>query len=140
LQPRSGLSTIPPATQRLKRFQFTGDLHFVTFSCHGRQPYLASIAARIRFEEALERTRSRYGFCVLGYVVMPEHVHLLVSEPTVGPLAKALHALKLSVAKLSPQRPFGQARYAITRPENVGRSRLSRSGLPRCARRKPEQP
>ena len=98
-------------TQGLKRYQFTGDLHFVTFSCYRRQPYLASMAARTRFEEALERTRSRYGFCVLGYVVMPEHVHLLVSEPRMGPLAKALHALKLSMSKLSPQRPFWQARY-----------------------------
>jgi putative transposase len=98
-------------TQGLKRYQFTGDLHFVTFSCHGRQPYLASIAARSRFEEALERTRLRYGFCVLGYVVMPEHIHLLVNEPRIGSLAKALHALKLSVSKRSPQRPFWQPRY-----------------------------
>ena len=98
-------------TQGLKRYQFTGDLHFVTFSCHRRQPYLASVAARLRFEEALERTRLRYGFCVLGYVVMPEHVHLLVSEPPIGSLAKALHALKLSVSKRSPQRPFWLPRY-----------------------------
>jgi putative transposase len=42
---------------------------------------------------------------------MPEHVHLLVSEPILGPLSKAIHALKLSVSKLSPQRPFWQARY-----------------------------
>lgn len=53
----------------------------------------------------------RYGFCVLAYVVMPEHVHLLLSEPRAGSLAKALLALKLSVSKLSRQRPFWQARY-----------------------------
>jgi putative transposase len=98
-------------TQGLRRYQFTGDLHFVTFSCPCRHPYLASIAARSRFEEALERTRVRFGFCVLGYVVMPEHVHLLVSEPSIGPLAKALHAPKLSMSKRSPQRPFWLARY-----------------------------
>ena len=33
------------------------------------------------FEQTLERVRRWYGFCVFGYVVMPEHVHLLVSEP-----------------------------------------------------------
>ncbi|MFC5864327.1 hypothetical protein ACFPT7_18620 [Acidicapsa dinghuensis] len=33
------------------------------------------------FEDALERTRLRYLFVVAGYVVMPEHVHLLINEP-----------------------------------------------------------
>ena len=42
---------------------------------------------------------------------MPEHVHLLVSEPAKSTLAKALLALKLSVSKLSQQRPFWQSRY-----------------------------
>jgi putative transposase len=42
---------------------------------------------------------------------MPEHVHLLVSEPGKGLLAVGLQALKLSVAKRTGQRPFWQARY-----------------------------
>ena len=42
---------------------------------------------------------------------MPEHVHLLVSEPGKGDLGRAIQALKLSVARRSPQRPFWQARY-----------------------------
>jgi putative transposase len=53
----------------------------------------------------------RYKFCVNGYVVMPEHVHLLLREPAMGPLPKALQSLKLPMAKLSAQRPFWQARY-----------------------------
>jgi REP element-mobilizing transposase RayT len=36
---------------------------------------------------------------IYGYVVMPEHVHLLVSEPEHATLADALHFLKLSFAK-----------------------------------------
>jgi putative transposase len=98
-------------TQGLRRYQYAGDLHFVTFSCYRLEPYLASPSARFLFEETLERMRLRYGFCVVGYVVMPEHVHLLVSEPSTGPLARALHALKLSMSKRQPRRPFWQARY-----------------------------
>lgn len=98
-------------TQGLNRHQFSGDLHFITFSCYQLKPYLASAAARNLFEGSLEQTRSRYQFCVIGYVVMPEHVHLLVSEPRSHPLAKALQVLKLSVSKLSRQRPFWQSRY-----------------------------
>jgi putative transposase len=63
------------------------------------------------FEEALGRMSRCYGFDVVGYVVMPEHVHLLVSEPAKGKLAVGLQALKLSVAKRAGQRPFWQARY-----------------------------
>jgi putative transposase len=98
-------------TQGLKRYQFNGDLHFITFSCYRLHPYLATQSARNRFEESLERMRLRYRFRVIGYVVMPEHVHLLLSEPESTPLSSALLALKLSVAKLSSQNPFWQARY-----------------------------
>jgi len=55
--------------------------------------------------------RKRYEFFVAGYVVMPEHVHLLVSEPRRVMLAKALQALKLSVAVQHRERPFWQRRY-----------------------------
>ncbi len=42
---------------------------------------------------------------------MPEHVHLLVSEPMDVALSKALQALKLSVSVRSEKRPFWYARY-----------------------------
>jgi putative transposase len=42
---------------------------------------------------------------------MPEHVHLLVSEPPEKPLAIALQALKLSVSKLSTPKSFWLTRY-----------------------------
>ncbi len=74
---------------------------------------LASSGAKREFEDALERTRRQYGFWVSGYVVMPEHVHLLVSEPERSTLAVALQALKQSVARrLIAGRPhFWQTRY-----------------------------
>jgi putative transposase len=95
----------------LGRYQQAGDLHFVTFSCYRRRQHLASAAARQLFERSLETMRVRYAFSVLGYVVMPEHVHLLLSEPKEGLLAKVLQALKLSVAVQRTERPFWQARY-----------------------------
>ena len=95
----------------LVRYQQTGDLHFVTSSCDQRQKHLASPSARNVFERSLETIRLRYEFFVSGYVVMPEHVHLLLGEPRKRPLAKTLQALKLSVAVQRTQRPFWQARY-----------------------------
>jgi putative transposase len=98
-------------TKHLVRYQQTGHLHFVTFSCHARRPYLSTDAARNTFERALTLMRSRYSFLLHGYVVMPDHVHLLLSEPIHAPLAKALQAIKLSVAFHRPERPFWQKRY-----------------------------
>jgi putative transposase len=98
-------------TAGLHRYQQDGDLHFVTFSCYQRRPYLATPEARDLFESALERIRQRYEFAVIGYVVMPEHVHLLVSEPRRGGLDRALQALKLSVTVRRSERPFWQTRY-----------------------------
>jgi putative transposase len=93
------------------RYQQTGEFHFLTFSCFRRRPYLSPDAARDLFEDALERVRRRYLFVVGGYVVMPEHVHLLVNEPQRGLLSRAVQAFKLSVSMRSRERPFWQAHY-----------------------------
>jgi putative transposase len=93
------------------RYQQTGEFHFLTFSSFRRQPYLSTVAAMELFEDALERVRLRYLFAVAGYVVMPEHVHLLVNEPGRGLLSRTVQALKLSVSMRSRERPFWQAHY-----------------------------
>ena len=95
----------------LVRYQKTGNFHFMTFSCYHRLPYLNTTEACGLFECALERMRRRYNFVVAGCVVMPEHVHLLLSEPRKGLLAQAVQALKLSVSVRRRERPFWQARY-----------------------------
>ncbi len=48
---------------------------------------------------------------VIGYVLMPEHLHMIVGEPTIGLLADALKMFKLSVANRQAVRPFWQKRY-----------------------------
>ncbi len=97
----------------LKRYQQGRDLHFITFSCYRRQPLLATADAKKLFERALEQVRRQYGFYVTGYVVMPEHVHLLVSEPERSTLAQALKAVKQSIARrlIGEREHFWQARY-----------------------------
>jgi putative transposase len=93
------------------RYQQTGDFHFLTFSCYRRRAYLSTVAAMALFEDALERVRRHYLFVVAGYVVMPEHVHMLVNEPRRALLSRAIQALKLSVALRSRERPFWLAHY-----------------------------
>ncbi len=97
----------------LKRYHHSGRLHYITFSCYRRQPFLGSAGARDLFEVALEQARVQYRFFVTGYVVMPEHVHLLMSEPEDGELASAIQAIKQSVSRklIGVREHFWQKRY-----------------------------
>jgi putative transposase len=95
----------------LERRHGAGHDHFVTFSCFHRLPYLATPSARDTFLFRLEAIRQRYGFSVDSYVVMPEHVHLLLSEPKDVTLSVAMQALKISVSRRLEPRPLWQRRY-----------------------------
>ena len=99
---------------RLKRYQDTKrDSHFITFSCYRQLPFLGSPGARDICQSAIEQFRVQYEFSVIAYVVMPEHVHLLVSEPKNGPLASAVQAIKQSVSRklIGNRDRFWQDRY-----------------------------
>ena len=97
----------------LKRFQASGQTHFVTFCCYHRRPSLTTPIPRQVFEAALERVRLRFEVCVYGYVVMPEHVHLLLSEPQLQTLADAIKSLKQGVSRrlIGEAEHFWQKRY-----------------------------
>jgi REP-associated tyrosine transposase len=86
-------------TRGLRRFHQSRQSHFLTFSCYHRQPKFNSPEVPDLFLECLESMRDRFAMRIYGYVIMPEHVHLLVGEPDQGTLAEAMHFLKLSFAK-----------------------------------------
>ncbi len=48
----------------------------------------------------MERTRQKYRFVVIGYVVMPEHFHLLITEPEVGNPSVVMKVVKERFTKL----------------------------------------
>ena len=98
----------------LVRYQKCGVFHFITFSCYRRLPLLGEAGAYQVFERELEAVRLRYGFVVAGYVLMPEHVHLLVGEPPVSLLSIALQVLKQRTSrklKRIGDEQFWQRRY-----------------------------
>jgi putative transposase len=100
----------------LRRFYGRRDLHFVTFSCYRRRAYLGTARARNRFVRILKEVRSRHTFALLGYVVMPEHVHLLMGEPAKGNPSKVLQVLKQKVSRSLRSKKFsvdGQLRLAF---------------------------
>jgi putative transposase len=93
----------------LKRRYGQGHLHFITCSCYRRLPLLDSAGSRTFFVNILGEMRDRYGFALAGYVVMPEHVHLLIGEPPDGTPSTVLQVLKQRVSRSSNRiDPSGQ--------------------------------
>ena len=108
--------------KQLKRYYGQGQLHFVTFSCYRRLPLLGTMHARNLFVKELGRVRQEYGFFLVGYVLMPNHVHLLISEPKKGTPSTVLQMLKQRVSrklrKTKQAVPKAQGRRAF--PEFIG--------------------
>ena len=82
----------------LKRYYGQHHLHFITCSCYRRLPLFRSVRAKDTFVSILGDVRDNYGFALVGYVVMPEHVHLLIGEPPTGTPATVLQVLKERVS------------------------------------------
>jgi putative transposase len=83
----------------LERRYGSRSAHFITCSCYRRQPLLSNDQVKRLFLTVLEEVRQRYRFCVIGYVIMPEHFHLLISKPEVGDPSIALQVLKQRVSR-----------------------------------------
>lgn len=80
------------------RYYGAGYSHFITTSCYQRRPLLGTPRSRDLFLEVMEQIRQRHQFVVVGYVVMPEHVHLLFTEPKYGNPSLVLATLKQTFA------------------------------------------
>ena len=85
--------------KRLKRRYGQGHLHFITCSCYRRLPLFAAVRSKNVFVKILGEVRDRYKFSLAGCVVMPEHVHLLISEPAKGTPSTIMQVLKQRVSR-----------------------------------------
>lgn len=101
-------------------------LHFITCSCYRRLPFLRTARSRDTSLTILEQTRERYRFVVVGYVVMPEHIHLLLTEPEVGTPSTVMQVLKQRTAHaFLPQRERRNPRHATCLKTNQAQSVLA---------------
>ena len=82
----------------MRRREIRGNARFITFSCYRRLPLLHDPEVADDFTGSMVRARELHGFHLLAWVVMPEHVHLLVRPQAVA-LDRSLLWMKLSVSK-----------------------------------------
>ncbi len=64
--------------KKVKHYNAPGHAHELTFSCYHRYPYLESPKACSIFPEELGQTKDELQFELWAYVLMPNHVHLLI--------------------------------------------------------------
>lgn len=85
-------------------------LHFITCSCDRRLPLLSSARARNTFVKILGEVRDRCGFSLVGYVVMPDHIHLLLGERARGTPSTVIQVLKQRASRRLRRKRKSQAR------------------------------
>lgn len=87
-----------PHRKTRRIFDHPGHAHFLTYSCQQRLPLLDSDRTRQWVIEAMAVTRDRLGIRIGAYVIMPEHVHVLVRCPEGISVSVVLGSLKKPVS------------------------------------------
>jgi putative transposase len=68
----------PEDYKKVRSSNDPGHAHELTFSCFRSQPLFTKDRSRLWFVSAMERARQRYDFAIWAYVIMPEHIHIIV--------------------------------------------------------------
>jgi putative transposase len=68
----------PPHRKRLHSYNIPGHAHELTFSCFHRLRLLNRGRSRRWFVDAMESARRDHRFHIWAYVIMPEHIHIII--------------------------------------------------------------
>ncbi len=89
-----------PKRKTRRRYEIPGHLRFLTFSCYQQLPLFNNDAIKDVFAQRLAVVREQQSVGIIAWVIMPEHVHLLIQPKAQEyPVARFLRSLKGSVAK-----------------------------------------
>ncbi len=82
-----------------KRYDEDGQGHYLTFSCFQNQPFLKGDRAKGWLIGSIALARKKYPFDLWAWVIMPEHVHLLLFPYGEVKIKDILFGIKKSVAE-----------------------------------------
>jgi len=122
-----------PHRKTRRTFNIAGHAHALTFSCYHGLKLLNNNRTRQWLLEAVDLARDRYRFDVWAYVIMPEHVHLLIRPNSVYDMSAILKAIKQPVARKAMQYlrehdPALLAELAVRRPSGRTEHRFWQQG------------
>ena len=84
---------------KLKHYDKLGTARFITFTCYHGRPLLSSPAARDIVVNHIGDLRHKHGIKILAYVVMPEHVHIVLHPPENVELGRIIGQMKARSAR-----------------------------------------
>lgn len=89
-----------PHRKRRRSINEPGHAHFLTYSCYNRLPLLGKDRSRQWVIDAMHRMRIQLDVSISAFVIMPEHVHMLVipRKPNYE-MRRILAALKAPVSR-----------------------------------------
>lgn len=101
---------------KLKRFIEPHGLYFITTTTHRRRPFFAKDKPKETALNYLSAIRVKLGFKLYGYVLLPDHLHLLLSPTDKNDVSYIMRQFKLGVSKKIKQKekimcPFWQHRF-----------------------------
>ena len=82
-----------------KRHYSPGQLQFITTSTYRRAPLFLSERFRRGFVETLAELRKEMGFLLVGWVLMPDHFHLLLKPEPAESTTRIIKRLKEETAR-----------------------------------------
>lgn len=85
--------------KRRRSHDIEGHAHYLTFSCWRRQAFLSRDRTRAWLADAMNAARIRHPFHLWAYVIMPEHVHILVLPHGPTTIRRILQGIKQPVAQ-----------------------------------------
>jgi putative transposase len=122
------------ARKRCRRYDTPGHAHELTFSCDRRLPLLSRDRTRGWVVEAIDRARGQERFDLWAYVIMPEHVHVLICPREPGySISRVLWRIKRPVARraiahLRVHAPAFLERLSVIRGDGTRERRFWQSG------------
>jgi putative transposase len=85
--------------KRVRHYDEPGHAHFLTFSCYRRLPLLGKERSCLWLVQAIQQARVKHGFDLWAWVIMPDHVHLLIWPSAGTATAEILRSIKVPVAR-----------------------------------------
>lgn len=91
---------VPPVPHRktIKHYDLPGDARHLTFSCYHHLPLLSKERTCRWLVDAIASARIQHGFDLWAWVIMPEHVHLLIYPREKVDMRRVLPSIKNPVA------------------------------------------
>jgi len=80
----------------VKRLYYQNAVYHVCIRGNNKQYILQEEEDKVIFLKSLEKFRTRFGFKLYGFVVMDNHVHLVIQTNSLVSISKIMHAITLS--------------------------------------------